>query len=165
MTRISITLAALALATGLTACKKDEKKSEAPAQPAAAAPATPEAPKATPEKAAAPSDEIGKVTPEELSGWIEAKQVAIFDSNGDGVRKEHGKIPTATLLSNYVDYDVAELPAEKDKKLVFYCSNTQCGASKKSAGKALAAGYSDVHILPAGVIGWKEAGNPTEAAM
>ncbi|HUH05293.1 MAG TPA: rhodanese-like domain-containing protein [Kofleriaceae bacterium] len=162
MIRSTTMIAALALAAGLTACKKDEQKTEAPAQPTAAAPA---AAAPAPEQAVEPTGEIGKVSPEELKAWIAANEVAVLDSNGDSTRKEHGKIPSATLLSSYTDYDLAELPAEKDKKLVFYCSNTQCGASKKSAGKALAAGYTDVNILPAGVIGWKQAGLETEAAM
>lgn len=157
MTRITTIVASLALAAGLAACKKEEKKTEAPVAavaPAAAAPA-----------AEAKTADIGKVEAAELETWIAAKTVAVFDVNGDGVRKEHGKIPTATLLTSSEDYDVAELPAEKDKKLVFYCSNTQCGASKKGASKALAAGYTDVNVLPVGVIGWKEAGHETEAAM
>jgi rhodanese-related sulfurtransferase len=158
MTRISTIIAALALAAGLTACKRDEKRTEAPTQPSAAAPAQP-----APAQAAAA--EVGTVSPEELQGWIAAAEVAVLESNGEGVRTKHGVIPTATLLSSYEDYDLAELPPEKDRKLVFYCSNTQCGASKKSATKALAAGYTDVHILPAGVMGWKAAGHETEAAM
>jgi rhodanese-related sulfurtransferase len=158
-------IAALALAAGLNACKKDEKTNQAPAQPTAIAPAAPGVATPTPEQAAEPAEEIGKVSPEELKAWIAANEVAVLDANGDSTRKEHGKIPSATLLSSYTDYDLAELPAEKDKKLVFYCSNTQCGASKKSAGKALAAGYTDVNVLPAGVIGWKQAGLETEAAM
>lgn len=162
MIRSTTMIAALALAAGLTACKKDEKKNETPA---VAAPVATQAATPAPENAAEPADEIGTVSPEELKGWIAANEVAVLDSNGDSTRKEHGKIPSAILLSSYTEYDLAELPTEKDKKLVFYCSNTQCGASKKSAGKALAAGYTDVNILPAGVIGWKQAGLETEAAM
>jgi rhodanese-related sulfurtransferase len=86
----------------------------------------------------------------------------VFDANTDGTRKKFGLIPTATALSHYSKYEASELPASKDTKLVFYCSNESCGASHTAAEKAIIAGYDDVHVLPAGVMGWKDAGKDTK---
>ena len=166
MTRVTTILAALSIALMATACKKDEGKTdEAPAKTETTAPAEAEAPA----KAEAPAETekvaIGELSADDLEKHIAAGDCAVLDANGDKVREEHGKIPTATLLTHYSDYELSELPEDKAAKLVFYCSNLQCGASKKGAKRALAAGYTDVNVLPVGVVGWKEAGKKTEEAM
>lgn len=166
MTRI-ITIAATLSLVAFIGCKKDEaadSKAPEPAAEKATAEVQPEA--AEPVKAeTADETKVGSLSADELDALIKEGTVAVLDSNGDKTRKEFGKIPTATLLSSSSDYELSELPEDKAKKLVFYCSNTQCGASKKSATKAMAAGYSDVNILPVGVIGWKESGKTTEKAL
>ncbi len=106
----------------------------------------------------------GEVSVSELSSWIADKQAVAVDANGASVRAEFGSIPGAVLLSNYKTYEVSELPA-KDTKLVFYCSNEQCGASHAAAAKAAAAGYSKVAVLPAGIMGWKKAGQETSTVQ
>ena len=69
-----------------------------------------------------------------------------------------GIIPGAILLAGS-DYDTEVLAsAAGAATLVFYCYNERCGASHQAAHAALAAGYSDVRVLPAGIIGWVEAG-------
>ncbi|AKU93251.1 rhodanese-like domain-containing protein [Vulgatibacter incomptus] len=86
-------------------------------------------------------------------------KATIFDVNNADVRSKMGVIPGAILLSSASQYDTAkELPADKNAKLVFYCANTRCTASHVAAERALAAGYTDVNVLPAGIMGWKEAG-------
>jgi rhodanese-related sulfurtransferase len=168
MIRVTTIFAALSMALFATACSKDDANKDE-AAPTAAAPAPDEAaaPAADETAKTAKADEvaIGTVTAEELEKQIESGDCAVLDANGDKVRQEYGKIPTATLLSHYKDYELSELPADKAAKLVFYCSNTQCGASKKGAKRALAAGYTDVNVLPVGVMGWKEAGKKTEKAL
>ena len=50
--------------------------------------------------------------------------VYLYDANLHKVREKYGIIPGARLLSSAGDYDVAkELPADKNAKLVFYCTN------------------------------------------
>lgn len=91
------------------------------------------------------------------------KGEAVFvDANGAETRSKFGVIPGAVLLTSYAEYNPAlELPATKDQKLVFYCANTQCQASHEAAKKALGAGYTNVAVLPDGIMGWKKAGLPT----
>jgi hypothetical protein len=50
--------------------------------------------------------------------------VIIYDANLPDVRAQYGVIPGAKLLSSSDHYDVAAmLPADKNAKLVFYCTN------------------------------------------
>jgi rhodanese-related sulfurtransferase len=99
----------------------------------------------------------------ELDGLLKDKKASVFDANGTGTRAKFGVIPGAVLLSNYANYSLDQLPEDKGKKLVFYCANTMCTASHVAAKRALAAGYGDVAVLPDGIMGWKQAGKPTEA--
>jgi rhodanese-related sulfurtransferase len=88
---------------------------------------------------------------------------AICDANSADTRSRYGTLPGARLLSNYRDYDpVRELPADKAHPLVFYCHSERCGAAASAARKAIAAGYSRVSVLPAGIRGWSAAGQPVE---
>ena len=51
--------------------------------------------------------------------------VVVCDANGRQEREKYGVIPGARLLSSSNHYDVAaELPSNKDARLVFYCANT-----------------------------------------
>ncbi len=145
----------------------DSPKSKAPA-PSANADA-PKVPVATTEPIAAAKPKAGPSLPEsthpvaidELDELIAAKKVAVFDANSPGTREKFGVIPTAHLLKDTANCE-AELPADKDAKLVFYCSNEMCSASHRAAKVAVKAGYSDVNILPPGIMGWVEAGKQVE---
>jgi hypothetical protein len=98
----------------------------------------------------------------QVAGLQKEKKVTVLDANGADFRKQHGTLPGAVLLSHFNQYDAAkELPAAKDAKLVFYCANMQCKASHAAAKRALEAGYTDVNVLPDGLLGWKKAGQPT----
>lgn len=115
------------------------------------------------EQAAAPT--VKSLTITEVASLQKEKKATVLDANQDQFRKQNGVIPGAVLLTSFNKYDVAkELPAAKGSKLVFYCANTQCTASHAAAQRALEAGYTDVSVLPDGLMGWKKAGQPTSAA-
>ena len=101
------------------------------------------------------------VSAAELQAWVASGACKPVDANGDGTRSHMGVIPGAVLLSDYRRYDVAELPADKATRLVFYCANEQCGASHTAAARAVIAGYRDVRLFKGGIAGWKNAGNAT----
>src|SRR5690606_11919601 len=86
----------------------------------------------------------------ELERELASGACVVLDANQRSVRIRNGKIPGARLLSHYHDYSLDELPADRRSKLVFYCANDMCRASDAAADKALAAGYTDVHVLRAG---------------
>lgn len=109
--------------------------------------------------------DLSTVTVEQLATLRTAGTATVVDANGGETRQKYGVIPGALLLTHYGDYDAAkELPPDHARKLVFYCANEQCMASHKAARRAIDAGYSDVNILPAGIMGWKKAGQPTDTS-
>ncbi len=54
---------------------------------------------------------------------------------------------------------LAELPADKASKLVFYCGGVKCKLSAESAEIAQAAGYTNVYTYTGGMPEWQEAGH------
>jgi len=54
-----------------------------------------------------------------------ASKVQVYDANHPSTREKFGVIAGAHLLSSYDNYDVArELPADKNARLVFYCTDS-----------------------------------------
>ena len=53
-----------------------------------------------------------------------SSKVQVYDANHPSTRERFGVIVGAHLLSSYDNYDVAtELPADKNTRLVFYCTD------------------------------------------
>lgn len=104
---------------------------------------------------------IETVTVDQLDTSLAKNDCQAVDANGVQTRKKLGVIPGAVLLSDG-DLKTAELPADKAKTLVFYCANTECGASHHAAEQAITAGYTHVKVLPAGIAGWVKAGKKTQ---
>lgn len=116
---------------------------------------------------AAAKPEVQMLTVDQLAAKLETSKktkaaLAIFDANSAETRASKGIIPTAVLLPSSSSYDLALLPKNKADDVVFYCAAEKCGASKTAAKKALSAGYTSVHVLPAGIAGWVQAGLATE---
>ncbi|MBS2030142.1 MAG: hypothetical protein JST54_19725 [Deltaproteobacteria bacterium] len=66
-------------------------------------------------------DAFGQLSPDEVQKMVEAKQVSVFDNNSqDRFNKSH--VPTATWLQ-FDEVKPTDLPADKDRNLVFYCAN------------------------------------------
>lgn len=109
------------------------------------------------EEAAAP---IPEISVEDADKALQSGAVAV-DANSDRTRKKNGTVPGAVILTSSYKYDLAQLPDDKSKDLIFYCSNTNCTASDAAAERASTHGYDKVHIMREGIKGWKEAGKPT----
>ena len=118
--------------------------------------------KKTADPLAEESSSIPTVTVSELDTMLAKNECQPVDANGDSTRKKMGVIPGAVLLTDNDTFNVKELPADKAKTLVFYCTNTHCGASHEAAGKAIIAGYKSVKVLPEGIAGWVNAGKKTQ---
>jgi rhodanese-related sulfurtransferase len=142
----------VALATAaLAGCTRDASHAPTPA-PTASAQAAP---------AAAPaSTDVKIVAPAELAKLRETTpNLAIFDANPKTVY-DKGHVPGAKLLDTD---DVKQvLPADHAAPVVFYCYNEGCGASHEAARQAVAAGWTNVSRMKAGITGWKAAGLPVE---
>ncbi|MBL8953640.1 MAG: rhodanese-like domain-containing protein [Myxococcaceae bacterium] len=102
--------------------------------------------------------QIKKVTVAEVA---KDKKAKVVDANGSDFRVKNGTVPGAVLLTSSSSYDLKELPAAKDTSLVFYCANTMCSASEAAAKRAAQAGYTNVAVMPEGLMGWKAAGQKT----
>jgi len=109
-------------------------------------------------KAAAKAVDVPELTVDELDAQLAAKTAQAVDANGPATRKKLGVIPGAIMLPDSENWSPSELPSDKAKPLVFYCSNSHCDASHEAAGKAIGAGYQNVKVLPDGIAGWVKAG-------
>jgi rhodanese-related sulfurtransferase len=99
----------------------------------------------------------------ELKAKIEAKQVTVIDVNGaDSYKKGH--IPGAIDFSAKKADLASVLPKDKDALIVAYCGGPKCNAYKQAATAAEKLGYKNVKHLSAGISGWNQAGEKTEAA-
>lgn len=138
LTTLAAALAALSLATTIPACKKASAPSEG--------------------EILAQKITVPEATVDQVDGWLTAGTAQAIDANGAPTRSRVGVVPGAVLLSDYETFAMSELPADKRKKLVFYCANEQCHASHEAAARAIDAGYKDVACMPAGIAGWVKAG-------
>jgi rhodanese-related sulfurtransferase len=103
--------------------------------------------------------EVVEVSVDAVQALVAAKtaKVAVLDANNEQARAAAGMVPGAIKLSSYGQYALSELPADKATTLVFYCYNSYCQASHAAATRALTAGYQDVRVMKAGIVGWNEA--------
>lgn len=111
------------------------------------------------------ADSFKLIHVEQLDQMLKATdaKVQVLDANSADTRNLAGVIPGAKLLSSSSKFDVsAELPADKNTTLVFYCANTKCTASHDAAKRATAAGYKNVDVMVDGIQGWVKAGKPVE---
>ncbi len=83
--------------------------------------------------------------------------MVLVDSRPKRTKYDKSHIPTAISIPD-MDFDkmVDQLPADKEKLLVFYCGGFSCNLSHKSAAKAIALGYTNVKVFSAGYPAWKE---------
>ena len=72
---------------------------------------------------------------------------------------EQGHIPGATWVTD--EHLEKFLPKDKNTTLVFYCYERRCSGSHAAAHEAVKMGYTRVFVLPAGIMGWANAGLPT----
>ena len=70
----------------------------------------------------AAKDGFGELTVDEVAALIEKKDISVFDNNGKA-RFEESHLPTATWVK-FNDVQAGDLPADLERKLVFYCANS-----------------------------------------
>ena len=102
------------------------------------------------------------ISPTALHELIQQEAVSVIDVNSDQTWiKAH--VPGAKHL-DVAGYTSNDLPSDKDSFLVFYCSNFMCRKAPNAALRAKGFGYTNVHVMSAGISGWLNAGLPTESA-
>jgi rhodanese-related sulfurtransferase len=153
----ALVLATLAVPSVALACGDQQYTYTPPAQPESVA----QAPVCRGAQVAQAG--VRTVTVDEVAALQAARKATIVDANGDKTRTANGVIAGAVLLTSAVSYEARELPAGRRTPIVFYCANEKCGASHAAAERALQAGYTDVAVMPAGILGWRKAGKPVVA--
>lgn len=104
---------------------------------------------------------VNTVTVDEAAQIVAAGTHTVFDVNSPQ-RYAQGHLPGAVNVAK--DAVTEALPADKATPVLFYCGSITCQAAPNAAAHAASLGYSDVSVLSAGISGWEEAGQATEAA-
>lgn len=104
---------------------------------------------------------LGSISPAALHDLIGKKIVTVIDVNSrQSWLKAH--VPGAINLDP-ASFDADALPANKEARIVFYCSNPMCRKAPKAARRAKTLGYSNAIVMSAGISGWAGANMPTES--
>ncbi len=102
--------------------------------------------------------------------WVKAQldkgaPMTLVDARPRRAKYDKGHIPTAISIPDMqFDQLKAELPADKDHLMVFYCGGLACKLSHKSAAKAIALGYTNVKVFAEGYPAWKALGGQSAMA-
>ena len=67
-------------------------------------------------------DDYPTVTLDEVEKGLASDSLTVVDCNGESTRKKFGIVPGAVLVADEETFAASELPADKARKLVFYCS-------------------------------------------
>lgn len=101
------------------------------------------------------------ISPAKLHQLTQSGAAAVIDVNShQSWARAH--VPGASNLDP-AGYSEDDLPADKTSLLVFYCSNPMCRKAPNAARRAKKMGYSNVHVMSAGITGWLGAKLPTES--
>ena len=66
--------------------------------------------------------QLATMTLDDVEKGLAANELTAVDCNGEDTRKKFGVIPGAVLVADEEGYPASDLPADKTRKLVFYCS-------------------------------------------
>ena len=109
------------------------------------------------------TENVSQITAEELNKMIEDKaDFILIDARPEQMFKQEHITGAISLPADKVDAQtLAKLSDNMEKKLVFYCADTHCPASRIAAAKAFGAGYKYVYEYLGGIAQWKEVGYKT----
>ncbi len=114
-------------------------------------------------KCGSSSGNVHKISCDELKAKIDSSEdilvVNVLDSEHYNDCHIAGTmhVPLAELEKECAGWD-------KDKKIVVYCANTMCSASKEAAKLLSSLGFTKVCAFEGGTKEWKEKGLPCEGA-
>ena len=101
------------------------------------------------------------VSPRDVQLLLQGGRALAIDVNSRHVGR-HVRVPGALAL-DFADFTSGELPEDRDRTLVFYCSNPFCRKAPSAAKRAAKMGWTDVRVMSAGITGWMDAGLPTDS--
>ena len=101
------------------------------------------------------------ITPSTLQALLGEAGLRVFDVNSLQ-SWQHARVPGARHLDPQ-RFTRADLPADVQTRLVFYCSNFFCAKAPQAARRARAMGFEQVHVLATGISGWLAANAPAQS--
>jgi hypothetical protein len=69
------------------------------------------------------SANVKDATVAEVAEHVKNGTATICDANDDEYRKNAGVVPGAVLLTNFNSYDLKQLPPDKARPVIFYCTS------------------------------------------
>jgi len=106
--------------------------------------------------------ESSDISIQDLKTAMQSKKVVLLDANGSESWQK-ARIPGAIDFQKHEKKLSKVLPEDKDTLIVAYCGGPQCKAYQSATKAAEKLGYKNVRHLSAGIAGWKQAGEKTEA--
>jgi rhodanese-related sulfurtransferase len=106
---------------------------------------------------------LKSISPSGLQQMMQNQPVTVFDVNSRH-SWDSAHVPGAVPLDP-VSYGEADLPANRDSVLVFYCSNFLCRKAPIAACRAKSMGFRNVYVMSAGISGWVGTSLPTESGQ
>lgn len=104
---------------------------------------------------------LDTLDPATLRRRMQEERMTVIDVNSHGSWLA-AHIPGAHHLDP-ASLQESDLPAERDRTLVFDRSNPLCRKAPLAARRARKMGFCAVFVLSAGISGWVAAGLPTES--
>ena len=101
------------------------------------------------------------ISPGELHRRMQGEPMTVIDVNSKPSWLS-ARVPGALHLDP-LGYRDRDLPSDKDSTLVFYCSGFLCRKAHHAARRARDMGYTQVHVMSAGISGWIDADLPTDS--
>ncbi len=106
---------------------------------------------------------LTEISPEEVRQMLGQPGFVAIDNNPvSSFRRHH--LPGARHLDPG-DYSAADLGADHNTTLVFYCSDALCGAGPYAAKRARNMGFEKVFVMTAGLSVWLRKGYPVEQGI
>mgnify|MGYP002762802077 CR=1 FL=1 len=106
---------------------------------------------------------MNEVSPEDLRAMMDDEDPVVIDVLPHKYfRKQH--VPGAINIE-VGDLDIAEDLFDKNRVLVVYCMDEQCGASPKAVETLENMGFENVYDMPSGIDGWKQAGFAVKSSI
>jgi rhodanese-related sulfurtransferase len=99
---------------------------------------------------------VKRISCDELHRLLSGNCVEVIDVN-EPARWASAHVPGARCLDPSA-FTGNQLPPDKGRLLVFYCSNPMCRKAPLAARRASAMGHSDVRVMSAGMQGWLRSG-------
>ena len=102
----------------------------------------------------------GPLDDKQMSEVVNSKDVTILDARMGSKWDNKERVPGASGMSlKSSDAEIQSQLPDKNAKIVTYCGSEKCPMSATLAKRLKGLGYSNVIEYPAGLQGWKAAGN------